>query len=312
MPGPGAAAAGHAASQFGSKLHAPFTNKIGYKSSGTASKDSTTLGFNGIDPSGKVDQKMLATNPTAKDQEQVKKMTENMPKPAEVKGFLSKGTEREMKRAIAIVALVAIPAALLNAQFGGLKEKIDGATGKAKPVTDRADRAAQNYKEWTPQEEQQVGEATAAKMIAMFGVVDAPKLVHYVNLVGQSVAQYAPRQVPYRFGVLDSEIVGAFALPGGFIFITKTAIEGMNNEAQLAGALGHEIVHVSERHLEAAIRGKKNSAWATEEAKSKAGSAPNPLGNNDYLMKQASSFINDMFNMRQLLTRKTALTNAAR
>jgi len=82
-------------------------------------------------------------------------------------------------------------------------------------------------------------------MIAMFGVIETPALVRYVNLVGQAVAQYAPRQVPYRFGILDSDIVGAFALPGGFIFITKTAIEGMTNEAQLAGALGHEVVHVS-------------------------------------------------------------------
>src|SRR5580704_5389393 len=205
-----------------------------------------------------------------------------------------------MKRAVSILLLAAVSAFLANAQFGlgKLKDKVNGATQKAKPVTDRGERAVENFTPWTPQEEQQIGEATAAKMIAMFGVVDSPKLARYVNLVGQSVAQYAPRQVPYRFGVLDSEIVGAFALPGGFIFITKTAIEGMNNEAQLAGALGHEIVHVSERHLEAAIRGKKNSAWATEEAKSKAGSAPNPFGNNDYLMKQASSFINDMFNMR--------------
>jgi hypothetical protein len=68
-----------------------FTKKITAKSGGTASKDSTTLGFNGIDPSGKVDQKMLATEPTAKDQEQVKKMSENMPKPAELKGFVTEG-----------------------------------------------------------------------------------------------------------------------------------------------------------------------------------------------------------------------------
>src|SRR6266481_725015 len=112
--------------------------------------------------------------------------------------------------------------------------------------------------------------ASALLANAQFGVVDSPKLVRYVNLVGQAVAQYAPRQVPYRFGILDSDIVGAFALPGGFIFITKTAIEGMNNEAQLAGPLGHEIVHVSERHLESAIRSRKNSAWVTEEAKAKA------------------------------------------
>jgi predicted Zn-dependent protease len=113
-----------------------------------------------------------------------------------------------------------------------------------------------------------------------------------VNLVGQAVAQYAPRQVPYRFGILDSEIVGAFALPGGFIFITKTAIAGMNNEAQLAGALGHEIVHVSERHLESAIRSRKNSAWASEEAKAKFTSP------SDYLSKKADAFLKDMFTLR--------------
>jgi len=48
------------------------------------------------------------------------------------------------------------------------------------------------------------------------------------------LAQYAPRQVPYRFGFSILKSWAAFALPGGFIFITKTALEGMTNEAQLA------------------------------------------------------------------------------
>ena len=200
-----------------------------------------------------------------------------------------------MKRAISILMLSAVSAWLANAQFGlgKLKDKVNSATQRAKPVTDRGERAVENFTAWTPQEEQQIGEATAAKMIAMFGIVDAPKLVRYVNLVGQSVAQFAPRQVPYRFGILDSEIVGAFALPGGFIFITKTAIEGMSNEAQLAGALGHEIVHVSERHLESAIRSKKNSAWASEEAKAKT-SAITP----EFVRSKADAFLKDMFTMR--------------
>jgi beta-barrel assembly-enhancing protease len=200
-----------------------------------------------------------------------------------------------MKRAASILVLSAVSALLANAQFGlgKLKDKMNGATQKAKPVTDRGERAIENFTPWTPEEEQQIGEATAAKMIAMFGALDAPKLVRYVNLVGQSVAQYAPRQVPYRFGVLDSEIVGAFALPGGFIFITKTAIEGMNNEAQLAGALGHEIVHVSERHLESAIRSKKNSAWASEEAKAKTSSVTP-----EFLRGKADAFVKDMLTMR--------------
>ena len=201
-----------------------------------------------------------------------------------------------MKQAFRILILSTVSALLASAQFGGLgrlKDKVNGATQKAKPVSDRAERAVENFTAWSPEEEQQIGEATAAKMIAMFGVVDSPKLARYVNLVGQAVAQYAPRQVPYRFGILDSEIVGAFALPGGFIFVTKTAIEGMKDEAQLAGALGHEIVHVSERHLEMAIRGKKNSAWVSEEAKAKTSSVTP-----EFLRGKADAFIRDMFTMR--------------
>jgi len=201
-----------------------------------------------------------------------------------------------MKRTLAILALTGFSTCLLNAQFGlgKIKDKLDAGKSKAKPVSDRAERAVDNYTLWTPEEEQQIGEATAAKMIAMFGAIETPALVRYVNLVGQAVAQYAPRQLPYRFGILDSDIVGAFALPGGFIFITKTAIDGMTNEAQLAGALGHEIVHVSERHLEVEIRGKKNSAWVTEEAKAKASSTVAP----DFALKKADAFVKDMFNTR--------------
>ena len=67
-----------------------FKNKLSYKSSKT-SKESTTLGFNGIDPSGKVDQKMLATTPGAADQQNVKKMSDNRPAPADLRAFLAEG-----------------------------------------------------------------------------------------------------------------------------------------------------------------------------------------------------------------------------
>ena len=67
-----------------------FQKKLDVKSSKTT-KESTTLGFNGIDPSGKVDQKMLATTPTAADQDKVKKMSANQPSAADLKGFLNQG-----------------------------------------------------------------------------------------------------------------------------------------------------------------------------------------------------------------------------
>lgn len=149
---------------------------------------------------------------------------------------------------------------------GDIKSKIDSATSKAKPITDRAQRAADALAAWTPEEEQQIGQAAAEKMVAIFGLLDDPALQKYVSLVGQTVAQFAARPLPYRFGILDTDIVGAFALPGGYIFITRRALAGMTNEAQLAGALGHEIEHASARHLETEIRGRKTSAWASEES----------------------------------------------
>jgi predicted Zn-dependent protease len=155
-----------------------------------------------------------------------------------------------------------------SAQFGidKLKDKIDSTNQKTKPVTDRAQRAADTFTPWTPEEEQQIGEASAEKMVAIFGLTDASQLQRYVNLVGCSVARYASRELPWRFGVLNTEIVGAYALPGGYIFITRGSLASMANEAQLAGALGHEIEHAAARHLESEIRSRKASSWASEEA----------------------------------------------
>lgn len=67
-----------------------FKKKLGYKSSKTT-KGSTTLGFNGIDPSGKVDQKMLATSTKKADQENVEKMSANRPTADDLKSFLQEG-----------------------------------------------------------------------------------------------------------------------------------------------------------------------------------------------------------------------------
>lgn len=158
-----------------------------------------------------------------------------------------------------------------SAQFGldKIKDKINSANQRTKPVTDRAERAVDTFTAWTPEEEQEIGQASAEKMVAMFGLTDAPGIQRYVNLVGSSVARYASRELPWRFGVLDTEIVGAFALPGGYVFITRGALASMANEAQLAGALGHEIEHAAARHLESEIRARKTSSWASEEAVAK-------------------------------------------
>ena len=161
--------------------------------------------------------------------------------------------------------------------LGAIKNKIDSATHKTAPVTDRVQRAADTFTPWTPEEEQQIGQASAEKLVAIFGMLDDAALTRYVNLVGLTVAQFASRPLPWRFGILNTNMVGAFSLPGGYVFITRGSVSGMTNESQLAGALGHEIEHAAARHLEEEIRSRKTSAWATQEALAKTNRGPAEL-----------------------------------
>ena len=81
------------------------------------------------------------------------------------------------------------------------------------------------------------------------GLYDDPVVQDYVNNVGMSLVTYAGRQdLPWQFRVVDSDQINAFALPGGYVYITRGLLSNLENEAQLAAILGHEIGHVVERH----------------------------------------------------------------
>ena len=159
----------------------------------------------------------------------------------------------------AIISATWVPVG--NAQVGDVLRRAQDKAQKAKKVADI-------YKPWTPEQEHAVGEAAAARMVHIFGIYDNPDMTRYVNLVGNTVARQAPREVPYHFAILDTEIVTALSLPGGYVFLTRGALANMRNEAELAGTLAHEVAHVDGRHLEREIRSKKSSQFAKEEAAS--------------------------------------------
>jgi len=75
-----------------------------------------------------------------------------------------------------------------------------------------------------------------------------PELTAYVSEVGQRVAAQSPRDLPYEFVVLNSSVPNAWALPGGKIAINRGLLTELNNEAELAAVLGHEVVHSAARH----------------------------------------------------------------
>lgn len=103
------------------------------------------------------------------------------------------------------------------------------------------------------------GRELAARILGNYNLLDDENINRYVNLVGKGLTLYAGRpEVRFHFGVLDSDEINAFATPGGYIFITKGALMKMDNEAQLATVLGHEIAHVVKKHVvrELNIRGE--------------------------------------------------------
>jgi len=95
------------------------------------------------------------------------------------------------------------------------------------------------------QEEEQIGFATAATLLGAAKPINDPAVQDYVNKVGLWVALQSDRpDLPWHFAVVDSNDIDAFAVPGGYVFITRGLLLHMRSEAELAGALGHEISHV--------------------------------------------------------------------
>lgn len=94
------------------------------------------------------------------------------------------------------------------------------------------------------------GQNVAARVLGRFRILDDPELNRYVNLVGSALAASSGRsELRFRFAVLDSDSVNAWSAPGGYIFVTRGALALMEDEAELAAVLAHEIAHVSERHI---------------------------------------------------------------
>ena len=112
------------------------------------------------------------------------------------------------------------------------------------PVT-----GGKNFVLMSEQEEVALGQQYHPQIVSQHGLYPDAELQEYVNRVGQELAKASHRpHLEYHFTVLDDDIVNAFALPGGYIYITRGMLAHLNSEAELAAVLGHEIGHVTDRH----------------------------------------------------------------
>jgi predicted Zn-dependent protease len=97
--------------------------------------------------------------------------------------------------------------------------------------------------------EVELGRAGAEQVRSEMGLVESERLDAYLNSVGERVARHSPRSdVEYHFAVVDMENPNAFALPGGWIYVSRGLLAIINSEDELAGVIGHEIGHVAARH----------------------------------------------------------------
>jgi len=101
----------------------------------------------------------------------------------------------------------------------------------------------------TTGQEQQIGAEEAKKVEEEMGLLDDQALNAYVNALGQRLAKESPRQnVDYHFHIVDMIEPNAFALPGGYTYVSRGLLVLVNSEDELAGVMGHEIGHVAARH----------------------------------------------------------------
>lgn len=137
----------------------------------------------------------------------------------------------------------------------------------------------------TDEEERSLGEAVSQRVRQRYGVVQDAAVHRYVTLVGTLVAQAAGASddLAWNFIVLDTDAVNAFAAPGGFVHITRGALALIQDEAELAGVLAHEIVHVTEQHTIRAIQKNKSIQMGADEKLSGNAALLNRLVENVYL-----------------------------
>ena len=163
-------------------------------------------------------------------------------------------------------ALAAGSASPAYAQLGGL--------GKLKKMGDKAVDAKNKYDDYniTDEEEKQLGEQVSLQLRNRFGVMQDEKVTKYVTLVGTVLAQASTKPtLDWKFVVLDTDGVNAYAAPGGFVHITRGLLGLMKSESELAGVLGHEVTHITEQHTVKAIQKSKGISMVGDAAGSGGG-----------------------------------------
>ncbi|GAB3923398.1 M48 family metalloprotease [Larkinella terrae] len=129
-----------------------------------------------------------------------------------------------------------------------------------------------------------IGKESHPSVVATMGLYEDKRLQTFMNEKGKAMAKVSHRpDLPYQFYIVDSPIVNAFAVPGGYVYFTRGILAHFNNEAEFAGVLGHEIGHITAKH---AARSQKSQLLSTLALIGGAVLAPEVVGQNIEALQQ--------------------------
>jgi beta-barrel assembly-enhancing protease len=132
----------------------------------------------------------------------------------------------------------------------GLGESLGVFDKKTSKILNQSVNTLKSLQPIAYEEEKAIGGRLAVEVFSRYGgTYNDPKLLRYINLVGQAVADVSNRpDIDYHFAILNTEHPNAFATPGGYVFVSIGLLKMIENEAQLAGVLAHEVAHISQKH----------------------------------------------------------------
>ena len=188
-----------------------------------------------------------------------------------------------------ILVFAACAALGANAQFGNID--LNKAFNFGKKVVTKGSEAMRDF---TTEEEIVIGEAATAGFVGASRLHPDQALQRYVNRVGKWIALHSERaDLPWTFGVIDTETINAVALPGGYVLVSSGLLKRLSSEAELAGVLAHEVAHVEKRHQIAAIKSNATSDFWKSVGSEVAGEAISRRGGSA-LTQQAKSALSNM------------------
>src|SRR5690606_34117904 len=154
------------------------------------------------------------------------------------------------------------------AQFGGID------LGRVLDLGKKVVKGAEASRDLSTDEEVALGEAVTSGFLGAAPLHRDRDLQRYVNRVGRWLASNSDRpDLPWSFGVIDTETINAFAMPGGYVIVSSGLVKRLASESELAGVLAHEIAHVVKRHQLQAIQSSQKSELLTSITKEVAAEA---------------------------------------